>query len=48
MPVGAIVLLDGSMLVGKTLMLPRQATTWAALVYLVVFGSIVVFVLYCS
>ncbi len=46
MSVGAVVLLAGSLLAGEALMLPRQAATWGALAYLVVLGSIVVFVLY--
>ncbi|MFN2557888.1 MAG: DMT family transporter [Nitriliruptorales bacterium] len=46
MAVGGIVLLAGSVLAGETLMLPRQAATWAALAYLVVLGSVVVFVLF--
>jgi hypothetical protein len=36
----------GSVLVGEPHLLPQRATTWAAVGYLVVVGSVVVFVLY--
>jgi len=43
---GAVLLLAGSMVAGESHVLPRQVATWAAIGYLVVVGSVVVFVLY--
>jgi drug/metabolite transporter (DMT)-like permease len=46
MTTGAALLLAGSALAGEPHLLPQQAATWAAVAYLVVAGSVVVFVLY--
>jgi drug/metabolite transporter (DMT)-like permease len=46
MTTGAALLLAGSVLAGEPHLLPQRATTWAAVGYLVVVGSAVVFVLY--
>jgi len=46
MAVAAIVLVAASLIVGEPRVLPRRVETWIALGYLVVIGSIVVFVLY--
>jgi drug/metabolite transporter (DMT)-like permease len=46
MTTGAALLLAGSLLAGEPRPLPQRATTWAAVGYLVVVGSVVVFVLY--
>jgi drug/metabolite transporter (DMT)-like permease len=46
MTTGAVLLLAGSMVAGESHALPRRAATWVAIGYLVVFGSVVVFVLY--
>jgi drug/metabolite transporter (DMT)-like permease len=46
MTTGAALLLGGSLLAGEQLALPRRGATWAALGYLVVVGSVLVFVLY--
>lgn len=46
MAAGAALLLAGSALVGESPELPRDAETWTALGYLVVFGSVAVFGLY--
>ncbi|MFL6273109.1 MAG: DMT family transporter, partial [Actinomycetes bacterium] len=46
MATGAALLLAGSALAGEPHVLPRRAATWAAVAYLVVVGSVVVFVLY--
>jgi drug/metabolite transporter (DMT)-like permease len=46
MTTGAALLLAGSALAGEPHPLPQQAATWAAVGYLVVIGSVVVFVLY--
>ncbi len=46
MAVGAVLLLAGSALVGDTWALPRLAATRLAVAYLVVVGSVVVFLLY--
>lgn len=43
---GAAVLLSLSLAVGETWVLPTQPVTWAAVAYLIVFGSIVLFGLY--
>jgi len=43
---GALLLVAGSVLAGEPHLLPQWAATWAAVVYLVVAGSVVVFVLY--
>ena len=45
MAVGAILLLGGSGIAGQAIALPERPATWAALGYLVVIGSVVVFVL---
>lgn len=44
--VAAVALLGASLLAGEPHALPRQPETWAALAYLVVLGSVAVFVLY--
>jgi drug/metabolite transporter (DMT)-like permease len=46
MGTAALLLVACSMLVGETIELPEQGETWAALAYLVVVGSVVVFSLY--
>ena len=46
MTTGAALLLAGSALAGEPHLLPQRAATWAAIGYLVVIGSVVVFVLY--
>src|SRR5919107_5708841 len=46
MTVGATVLIAGSVLAGESLVVPQRAATWVALGYLVVVGSVVVFVLF--
>jgi drug/metabolite transporter (DMT)-like permease len=46
MTMGAAVLLAASVFVGDPIVLPELAATWAALGYLVVVGSVLVFVLY--
>jgi drug/metabolite transporter (DMT)-like permease len=46
MTTGAVLLVAGSLLTGEPRLLPQRATTWAAVAYLVVVGSAVVFVLY--
>ena len=46
MATGGVLLLLGSALAGESHPLPRGGETWAALVYLVVVGSVLVFVLY--
>jgi drug/metabolite transporter (DMT)-like permease len=46
MTTGAALLVAGSVLAGEPRPLPQHATTWAAVGYLVVVGSVVVFVLY--
>jgi drug/metabolite transporter (DMT)-like permease len=46
MVTGALVLLIASVLLGESWLLPKRADTWGALVYLVVIGSIVVFLLH--
>jgi drug/metabolite transporter (DMT)-like permease len=46
MSTGAVLLLILALVAGEPLNLPTQATTWAAVGYLVLFGSVVMFVLY--
>jgi len=46
MTVGAAVLIAGSVLAGESLVVPQRAATWVALAYLVLVGSVVVFVLF--
>lgn len=46
MGTAALLLVAGSLLAGEQIELPDRASTWAALVYLVVVGSVVVFSLY--
>jgi drug/metabolite transporter (DMT)-like permease len=46
MTAGAALLVGGSLLAGEAIVLPGRAATWAAVGYLVVVGSVVVFVLY--
>lgn len=46
MTVGAAVLIAGSVLAGEALVIPQRAATWVALGYLVVVGSVIVFVLF--
>jgi drug/metabolite transporter (DMT)-like permease len=42
----ALLLIPGSLLFGEPIALPRRVETWLALSYLIVVGSVVVFVLY--
>lgn len=46
MATAAVLLVAGSLFAGESIVLPEQAETWAALVYLIAIGSIVVFGLY--
>ena len=46
MAVGAAVLIIGSVVTGESQALPELAETWASVLYLVVVGSVVVFVLF--
>jgi drug/metabolite transporter (DMT)-like permease len=46
MTTGAVLLVVGSMLAGEAIELPQRTATWIALGYLVLVGSVVVFVLY--
>ena len=46
MTAGAAMLFIGSLLAGEPMVLPEAAETWAAVGYLVIVGSVVVFVLY--
>jgi len=46
MAVGAALLVVGSVVAGESIVQPRRAATWAALAFLVLVGSVVVFVLY--
>jgi drug/metabolite transporter (DMT)-like permease len=46
MAAGAALLVVGSAVADETIVLPRRAATWAALAFLVLVGSVVVFVLY--
>jgi drug/metabolite transporter (DMT)-like permease len=46
MLVGSVVLIGLSMLIGQSLVLPRLSATWIALGYVVIVGSIGVFMLY--
>jgi drug/metabolite transporter (DMT)-like permease len=46
MGTATVLLVVGSVAVGETIALPEQGETWAALAYLVVVGSVVVFSLY--
>jgi drug/metabolite transporter (DMT)-like permease len=46
MTAGAAVLIAGSFVAGESLVIPQRAATWVALGYLVVVGSVVVFVLF--
>jgi drug/metabolite transporter (DMT)-like permease len=46
MTAGAAVLIAGSVIAGESLVVPRRAATWIALTYLVLVGSVVVFVLF--
>ncbi|MGH2573602.1 MAG: EamA family transporter [Actinomycetota bacterium] len=46
MTTGAAVLIAGSVVVGERLELPQRTATWVAIGYLVVVGSVLVFVLY--
>jgi drug/metabolite transporter (DMT)-like permease len=46
MATGALLLVGGSMLAGEAIELPQRTATWVALGYLVLVGSVVVFVLY--
>jgi drug/metabolite transporter (DMT)-like permease len=46
MAAGAALLVAGSVVAGESIVVPRRAATWAALGYLVLFGSVAVFVLY--
>jgi len=46
MTAGALVLLTASMIAGDPFVLPQRGETWLAIGYLVVIGSIAVFLLY--
>jgi drug/metabolite transporter (DMT)-like permease len=46
MATGAILLIVLSVLFGETIALPEDAETWLAIAYMVIFGSVLVFVLY--
>jgi drug/metabolite transporter (DMT)-like permease len=46
MATGGVILLALSLLVGESIALPEQGSTWLALAYMVVLGSGPVFVLY--
>jgi hypothetical protein len=46
MTAGAALLVAGSVVAGESIVLPRRAATWAALGYLVLVGSVAVFLLY--
>jgi drug/metabolite transporter (DMT)-like permease len=46
MATAASLLIPASLLVGESLAFPQRAATWAALAYLIVVGSVLVFVLY--
>jgi drug/metabolite transporter (DMT)-like permease len=46
MATGAALLVVGTLIAGEPLVLPKRAATWLALTYLVLVGSILVFVLY--
>jgi drug/metabolite transporter (DMT)-like permease len=46
MGTATVLLVVGSVAVGETIALPEQGETWAALAYLVVVGSVIVFSLY--
>jgi drug/metabolite transporter (DMT)-like permease len=46
MAIGAGLLFLGSLLAGESIALPARAATWTALLYVVVIGSVVVFLLY--
>src|SRR5215210_7374456 len=46
MTAGAAVLIAGSVLAGESLVVPRRPATWVALTYLVLVGSVIVFVLF--
>jgi drug/metabolite transporter (DMT)-like permease len=48
MTTGAAILVPLSLLVGEAIEVPSRFATWLALVYLVVIGSVVVFVLYVA
>jgi drug/metabolite transporter (DMT)-like permease len=46
MTAAAVLLVAGSVVAGESIVLPRRAATWAALGYLVLVGSVAVFLLY--
>lgn len=46
MTTGAALLLAAALIAGEPIVLPRRPETWAAMAYLVVIGSVVVFLLY--
>jgi drug/metabolite transporter (DMT)-like permease len=46
MATGAMLLVVGALVVGQPLSLPERAATWGAVAYLVVVGSVLVFLLY--
>ena len=46
MATGAAILVVGSLIVGESIEVPRRPATWIALAYVVVVGSVVVFLLY--
>jgi drug/metabolite transporter (DMT)-like permease len=48
MLVGGITLIAAALISGETLQLPRDATTWGAIAYLAIAGSVVSFLVYFS
>jgi drug/metabolite transporter (DMT)-like permease len=46
MTVGALIQLVAATLVGERIVLPKQPSTWLALAYMVVLGSVLVYILY--
>jgi drug/metabolite transporter (DMT)-like permease len=46
MTTGAVVLIAGSLLAGQSMEIPDKVATWVAIGYLILVGSVVVFVLY--
>jgi drug/metabolite transporter (DMT)-like permease len=48
MLIGGVVLIAAAVVTGETLRLPREASTWAAIGYLAIVGSVVSFLVYFS
>ncbi|MDX1378786.1 MAG: EamA family transporter [Anaerolineales bacterium] len=46
MPVGALILYIGSVVSGESIVIPSQANTWFAFAYIVVFVTVIAFLLY--